>query len=92
MHCIYENFARPGKCSVFLERNYEIKLLLESTYDTTLRMVTEFHWQILHANFKWQQEFIIYTVEPRLSDPRLSVPLIIQNDVQKILKQVIPNC
>ena len=27
------------------------------------------------------------TVEPRLSDSRLSVPLIIRNDVQKILKQ-----
>ena len=32
------------------------------------------------------------TVEPRLSDSRLSIPSIIQNDVQKILKQVIPNC
>ena len=33
-----------------------------------------------------------YTVEPHLSDSRLSVPSIIRNDVQKILKQVIPNC
>ena len=32
------------------------------------------------------------TVEPRLSDSRLSVPLIIQNDVQNFLKQVFPNC
>ena len=31
------------------------------------------------------------TVEPRLSNSRLSVPSIIRNDVQK-LKQVIPNC
>ena len=43
--------------------------------------------------------FVLYgtTVEPRLSDSRLSdsclsVPSIIWNDVQKILKQVIPNC
>ena len=28
------------------------------------------------------------TVEPRLSDSRLSVPSIIRNDVQKFLKQV----
>ena len=32
------------------------------------------------------------TVELRLSDSRLSIPSIIQNDVQKLLKQVIPNC
>ena len=32
------------------------------------------------------------TVEPRLSNSCLSIPLIIRNDVQKFLKQVIPNC
>ena len=32
-----------------------------------------------------------YTVEPRLSDSCLSVPSIIRNDVQKFLKQVIPD-
>ena len=32
------------------------------------------------------------TVEPRSSDSHLSVSSIIQNDVQKFLKQVIPNC
>ena len=30
---------------------------------------------------------IIITVEPRLSDSRLSAPSIIRNDVQKFLKQ-----
>ena len=32
------------------------------------------------------------TVEPHLSDSRLSIPSIIRNDVQKLLKQVIPKC
>ena len=34
---------------------------------------------------------IVYTVEPCLSDPRLFVPLIIQNDLWKFLKQVMPD-
>ena len=33
-----------------------------------------------------------YTVELRLSNPRLAIPLIIQNDVLKFSKQVMPNC
>ena len=33
-----------------------------------------------------------YIVEPRLSNCHLSIPLIIWNDVQKFLKQLIPNC
>ena len=32
------------------------------------------------------------TLEPHLSDSHLSVPSIIWNDVQKFLKQAIPNC
>ena len=32
------------------------------------------------------------TVEPRLSNSCLSIPSIIWNEVQKFLKQVIPNC
>ena len=31
-----------------------------------------------------------YTVEPHLVNPHLSVPPIIQNDLWKFLKQVIP--
>ena len=41
---------------------------------------------------KTLQTIASYPVEPRLSNSRLSVPLIIQNNVQKILKQVISNC
>ena len=34
----------------------------------------------------------ICTVEPQLSDPYLSLPLIIWNDVWKFLKQIMLNC
>ena len=34
---------------------------------------------------------LLITLEPRLSNPQLSIPTIIQNDVQKFLKQVMPN-
>ena len=35
---------------------------------------------------------LVNIVELGLSDPNLSIPLIIQNDVWKFLKQVMPNC
>ena len=35
---------------------------------------------------------VLHTVEPRLSNSYLSIPLIIQNECPEILKQVIPNC
>ena len=33
-----------------------------------------------------------YTVEPCLSNPRLSVPSIIRNDVHRFLKQLMLDC
>ena len=44
---------------------------------------TGYNWLMSHIQSK------SVTVEPRLSNSYLSVPLIIRNDVQK---QVIPNC
>ena len=47
--------------------------------------------QFCNLELPWSSHSVT-TVEPHLSNSRLSVPSIIWNDVHKFLKQVISNC